>query len=232
MSGTERAEVRKVNHSQRADSHPEDINHQYPSGLLALQRTAGNAAVCWLLDRRVTAEQQQTGGTRMPVQRQGEDDGNEGGGDSGERRRQSRPRNAPRGTRPIDQSGLDRETIHGIKDGIGAGPRDWVGITPDGEIITTDAEGNAENNGHISDYARRGSENVPKWVWGLIGFAAMIGLIVLFATGVGELGLILAGAGTAIIFVVRSALRAAGRTPGPIASNQREGSDDQESAAV
>jgi len=231
MSEKEHAEVHKVSLARRADNRPDYTSHQPSSGHLALQRTAGNAAVCWLLDRRAAA-QQQTGGTRTPVQRQGENDGNEGGDDSGERRRQSRPRNAPRGTRPIDQSGLDRETIHGIKDGIGAGPRDWVGITPDGEIITADAEGNAENNGHVTDYARRGSENVPKWVWGLVGFAAMIGLIVLFATRVGEVGLILAGAGAVVLFIVRSALRAAGRSPGPVASNDRQSSDDQESAAV
>jgi len=170
--------------------------------------------------------------TSVPLQRQGDEDGHEGGDDPGERRRQSRPRNAPPGTRPIDQSGLDRETIHKIKDGIGAGPRDWVGVTPDGEIITTDGEGNAQDEGHVTDYARSGSENVPKWVWAVIGFVAMIGLVVLFATGVGEVGLILAGAGAFVIFVVRSALRAAGRDPGPVAENDQQNTEDQESAAA
>jgi hypothetical protein len=143
----------------------------------------------------------------------------EGEDDPAARSRQSRPRNAPSGTRPIDESGLDRGTIHGIKDAIGAGPKDWVGVTPEGEVITTGADGDAENHGPVTDYARRGSENIPKWVWAVIGFAAMIALIVLFVTGVGEVGLILAGAGAAVLFVVRSALKAAGREPQPVATS-------------
>lgn len=166
----------------------------------------------------------------MQIQRAPEDE-EESEDDPSERSRQSRPRNAPSGTRPIDQSGLDRETIHGIKDAIGAGPKDWVGITPDGEIITTDSDGNAENHGHVSDYARQGSESIPRWVWGVIGFAAMVALIVLFATGVGEVGLILAGASAAVIFVVHAALRAAGRESQPVAAAEQE-AESQESAQV
>jgi RHS repeat-associated protein len=70
-----------------------------------------------------------------------------------DRRRQTAPSNAPRGTRPIDKSGIDRGGIHDIKDGIGAKPDDYVGITPQGNIVTTDAKtGKALDQGHISDH--------------------------------------------------------------------------------
>lgn len=70
-----------------------------------------------------------------------------------DRRRGARPTDAPRGTRPIDQSGIDRGGIHDIKDGIGARPDDWVGVTPDGDVVTTDPEtGEAVDQGNISDY--------------------------------------------------------------------------------
>jgi hypothetical protein len=57
-----------------------------------------------------------------------------------ERRRKSRPADAPGGTRPIDTLGLSREQVHRIKDEIGAAPDDWVGRTPDGRWVTTDPE--------------------------------------------------------------------------------------------
>jgi len=82
-----------------------------------------------------------------------------------DRRRGSRPTDAPRGTRPIDQSGIDRGGVHGVKDGIGARPDDWVGVTPDGGIVTTDPQtGRAVDQGNISDHGverdreRRGRE--------------------------------------------------------------------------
>jgi hypothetical protein len=168
-----------------------------------LQRAAGNKAVRWLVTQRPV------------VQREPDRDRDD---DPRDRSRRARPRNAPSGTVPIDSSGLDRETIHKIKRAIGAAPDTWVGITPDGHIVTGDSEGNVEDHGHISGFARSGSESIPKWVWGMMGFAAMIALIVLFATGVGEVGLILAGAGAAVIFVVNAALRAAGREPGLVAT--------------
>jgi RHS repeat-associated protein len=62
------------------------------------------------------------------------------------------PKNRPSGTVPIDQSGYDKDQVHGIKGGVGAGPKDWTGITPDGDVITTDENGNAVNNGNVKDY--------------------------------------------------------------------------------
>jgi RHS repeat-associated protein len=67
-------------------------------------------------------------------------------------RRSGKPNSCPVGTKPIDRHGLSREDIHKIKKGIGAGPADWVGIDPDGNVITGDADGNAENNGNYEDY--------------------------------------------------------------------------------
>ncbi len=61
-----------------------------------------------------------------------------------------RPKNAPTGTVPIDQYNNPRLTtdqIHGIKDNLGLQPADWVGIAPNGDVITGDMNGNAEDNG-------------------------------------------------------------------------------------
>src|SRR5262249_22983710 len=130
-----------------------------------------------------------------------------------ERSRQSRPRNAPRGTRPIDESGLDKEDVHKIKDGIGAGPRDWVGITPEGEVITTDEEGNAENHGPASDYLREAHPEIPDWVWPLltvVGIIVVAGLIACFATGVCEFAAIVAGLGYATALLIIGLLKGAG----------------------
>ncbi len=184
-------------------------------GLLRLQRLSGNAAVAYMLTH-------QNG-----VQRSDDDERPE------DRSRRSRPRNAPPGTVPIDQSGLDRETIHKIKDAIGAGPRDWVGITPDGHVVTGDSEGNAEDHGHVSDFAMSGADQLPKWVWGLLAFAAMIALIVLFATGVGEVGVILAGASAVVILAVTAVLRRVRpEQAGPIAALTGPGTDVENDVAA
>lgn len=50
---------------------------------------------------------------------------------------ESRPIDAPTGTKPIDQVGLGRGDMHDIKNGIRAGPKDWVDVTPDGRIVTS-----------------------------------------------------------------------------------------------
>jgi RHS repeat-associated protein len=64
----------------------------------------------------------------------------------------SKPKDCPAGTKPIDQTGLGKDDIHGIKEGVGAGPRDWTGIAPNGDVITGDHEGNAVNNGNYKDF--------------------------------------------------------------------------------
>jgi hypothetical protein len=69
-----------------------------------------------------------------------------------------------------------------------------------------------------------GAESIPKWVWGLLGLAAVITLIVLFATGIGEAAVIVAGLGWAATAIILTVLRAAGRDTGEqgeMASNER-----------
>lgn len=170
------------------------------SGVIYLQRLAGNRAVASVI----------RSGHNLAIQREPRRDDDDMPRD---RSRRSRPRNCPPGTVPIDSSDLDRETIHKIKDAIGAAPDTWVGVTPDGHIVTGDSEGNVEDHGHVSDYARSGGENLPKWVWALLGTAAAIALIVLFATGVGEAGVIVAGLGYAATAIIFAVLRASGHSP-------------------
>ena len=79
----------------------------------------------------------------------------EGGGGSGQfqpnPKGRPKPKDCPPGTRPIDKSPW-KDWTHDIKDAIGAAPNDWVGVTPEGDVIMGDAEGAAENFGPAEDY--------------------------------------------------------------------------------
>ena len=68
---------------------------------------------------------------------------------------ESRPTNAPPGTVPINETGLGRGDVHDIKDGVGAGPRDWTGIAPDGHVITSDPSGRAVDHGPVDQFTHR-----------------------------------------------------------------------------
>jgi RHS repeat-associated protein len=73
--------------------------------------------------------------------------------DASDVRRKSKPLNAPSGTKPIDKDPRVKDKVHDIKGGIGAAPDDWVGITPDGDVVTTDPEtGNSSDHGKYTDY--------------------------------------------------------------------------------
>ena len=65
-----------------------------------------------------------------------------------------KPKTYPRGTVPIDKfkPWLTREQIHRIKQRLGLGPKDWVGIDPDGNVIVNDGEGGSESQGNWHDY--------------------------------------------------------------------------------
>ena len=67
----------------------------------------------------------------------------------------SAPKSVPSGTKRIDQVGLDKDQLHEVKEGIGAGNEDYVGVTPSGDVITTGPDGEPENHGPIDDYTHR-----------------------------------------------------------------------------
>jgi RHS repeat-associated protein len=66
--------------------------------------------------------------------------------------RSARPSGLPTGTVPIDQSGLDRETIHKIKQQTGQGPKDWTGVDPEGNVWVDDGTGRGVPVGHCDDF--------------------------------------------------------------------------------
>ena len=65
-----------------------------------------------------------------------------------------KPSDAPSGTKPIDQTGLSKDQVHQIKKTIEAGPKDWVGKAPNGDIITGTPKGKTINHGPIQPYGR------------------------------------------------------------------------------
>lgn len=66
-----------------------------------------------------------------------------------------RPKNCPSGTLPIDQTSWS-PNHNDIKKGAGIPPTGWTGITPEGDVITSDGNGNAINLGPASDYVPSG----------------------------------------------------------------------------
>jgi len=65
---------------------------------------------------------------------------------------ESKPKDCPPGTKPINKTGVSKAAVHGIKEGVQAKPEDWTGITPDGDVITTNPDGSAENHGPYKNY--------------------------------------------------------------------------------
>jgi RHS repeat-associated protein len=63
-----------------------------------------------------------------------------------------KPKNCPPGTVPIDQSGLDRDTIHRIKHDFLQDASAWTGVAPDGSICYDDGNGECECSGNVDDY--------------------------------------------------------------------------------
>lgn len=51
-----------------------------------------------------------------------------------------------------DREVLGREDVHAVKDGINAAAKDWTGISPENEVISSDPSGNAVNHGHIDNF--------------------------------------------------------------------------------
>lgn len=67
--------------------------------------------------------------------------------------REKAPKNLPPGTVPLDQSNaVPRGEHQKLKKRVGNGAKDWTGITPDGDVIVNDGEGNPENVGKVRDF--------------------------------------------------------------------------------
>lgn len=69
---------------------------------------------------------------------------------------ESKPDNCPTGTLPIDKAKgkfkIDKDGVYDIKKGVGAGPRTWTGIAPNGDVWTGGPQGVGENHGPFGDY--------------------------------------------------------------------------------
>ena len=67
--------------------------------------------------------------------------------------REKSPKNLPPDTRELDRVKLPKGVDHRkIKQGLGLGAADWTGITPDGDIIVNDGEGNAVVAGNLEEF--------------------------------------------------------------------------------
>ena len=67
--------------------------------------------------------------------------------------REKSPKNLPPDTRDLDKVKLPKGVDHRkIKQGLGLGAADWTGITPDGDIIVNDGEGNAVVAGNLEEF--------------------------------------------------------------------------------
>jgi len=58
----------------------------------------------------------------------------------------------PTGTKGIDQQGWSHDEIETVKKAIGAGPADWVGVDPEGNVWTGSPDGTAVEHGPASSY--------------------------------------------------------------------------------
>jgi hypothetical protein len=214
--------------------------------LIELQRRYGNRVVQRMLATeensrslsRARAESESNNCVRQQLTRTDLVQRSNGDEDPSERSRQSRPRNAPPGTVPIDQSGKSRDEVHEIKEEIGAGPRDWVGISPEGHVISTDPDGSAVDHGSAEEYLHRTTDNgedrahqwIPRWVWGVIGVAAAAAIVACFASGACEFAALVALLGTATAALVIEILRTAGISDSGAQASADENTGSDETA--
>jgi hypothetical protein len=104
---------------------------------------------------------------------------------------------------------LDKDDIHTIKTGVGAKPKDWVGISPDDDVITSDGDGNAVNWGPVSSFLREAHPEIPTWVW-LLGIAIVLAIILCIASGACVFAAVVGGLGYATALLAIGLLKSAG----------------------
>ena len=70
----------------------------------------------------------------------------------------------PQGTFPIDRWGISKDDVHVIKDGAYGrpNPTGWAGVTPDGHVIITGEDGEAEDVGHVDQFSNRPLNQFPR----------------------------------------------------------------------
>ncbi len=73
---------------------------------------------------------------------------------------ESKPKDCPTGTLPIDQAkgkfGLNHGDVEAIKDNVDAAPTTWTGIAPNGDVWVGTPDGSGTNEGPFRDYIPRG----------------------------------------------------------------------------